>query len=127
MELKSPLNDILVNELRYAKKKHEVFPDDVSECACVIGEEYGEVCKAINEYNDIVNNAGFEFGVPDCRRDEALLQIALELSHTAVTAMRALDLAIYLIGESNFKDMYENFCVTREEEWQGSESDSQQE
>lgn len=65
-------------ELEKAKKKHPVFPYAYNFQCSIIGEEYGEVCKAVNDFMSCVEGATRE-------------NILLEAAHVAVTSIRMIE------------------------------------
>lgn len=70
---------LILEELNKANEKHPVFCDKIEQGICVIGEEYGEVCKAFND-GDSKN-------------------LKIELAQLATTAIRA----IYFLENENRK------------------------
>lgn len=65
------IENIIYASIEDAEKRHPKFPEKIAEAISIIGEEYGEVCKAVNE-NDRVG-------------------LVIELSHVIVACIRTLE------------------------------------
>ena len=69
---------LVLIELEKAKKKHPAFPYAYNSQCSIIGEEYGKVCKAVNDFMSCVEGATRE-------------NILLEAAHVAVTSIRMIE------------------------------------
>ena len=65
-------------ELEKAKKKHPGFPAAYSVQCMTIGEEYGELCQAANDFMNCIEGATRE-------------HILEEAAHVAVTSIRMIE------------------------------------
>ena len=65
---------LVLIELEKAKKKHPFFPAAYSMQCMVIGEEYGELCQAVNDFKGATR--------------EHILE---EAAHVAVTSLRMIE------------------------------------
>ena len=69
---------LVLIELEKAKKKHPVFPAAYSLQCMTIGEEYGELCQAANDFRNCIEGATRE-------------HILEEAAHVAVTSIRMIE------------------------------------
>ena len=47
--MKKETKELIKQSLQYARTKHPLFAENESAGVSVIGEEFGELCKAVNE------------------------------------------------------------------------------
>lgn len=69
---------LVLIELEKAKKKHPGFPAAYSMQCMIIGEEYGELCQAVNDFMNCIEGATRE-------------HILKEAAHVAVTSLRTIE------------------------------------
>lgn len=69
---------LVLIELEKAKKKHPGFPAAYSMQCMTIGEEYGELCQAVNDFMNCIEGATRE-------------HILEEAAHVAVVSLRTIE------------------------------------